>query len=156
MNSLLYISFFILTAYIIYAVVQVGITPSLSESYYRIKRRWLFPLVMGLTGAIMMIYLFRITDGKWYQFLSFFSTAPLLFVAIAPNYKQLLEGEVHRIAAYVSAISSVVLMILLGYWQIPTIFLLLGLVISHNVGNRVFWLEMACFASVFSTLFFLR
>jgi hypothetical protein len=67
----------------------------------------------------MMIYLLEITASKWYQFLSFFATSALIFVAFAPKFKDILEGKVHVAAAMVSAVAALALIVLMGYWYVP-------------------------------------
>src|SRR5574344_1783243 len=117
MTALLIASFVILLSYILYA----GTAESLSATYYKVKKPYLFQLALGITGFLMMVYLLELTNGKWYQFLSFFATSALIFVAFAPDYKNMLEGKVHVVSAYVSAGSSVLLLVLMGYWYIPAI-----------------------------------
>ena len=142
------LSFVILASYIIYA----GVAESLSATYYKVKKPYLFQIALGLTGFLMMIYLLEITAGKWYQFLSFFATSALIFVAFSPDYKQMLEGKVHAVSAYVSAGSSVLLLALMGFWYIPAITLTLAM---KPVNNRTYWLEMGCFSAIYITLLFL-
>ena len=140
------LSFIILTAYCIYA----GIDKSLSATYYKVSKPYLFQVALGLGGFLMMLNLLEMTAGKWYQFLSFFSTSALIFVAFAPDYKQMLEGKVHAVSAYVSAGASVLLLALMGFWYIPAITLTLAM---KPVNNRTYWLEMGCFTSIYlSTL----
>ena len=141
------LSFVILTAYCIYA----GIDKSLSATYYKVSKPYLFQLALGLTGFLMMIYLLEMTAGKWYQFLSFFATSALIFVAFAPDYKNMLEGKVHNVNAYISAFSSVLLLVLMGYWYIPILPALTAFFIIRKYGNKTYWLEMVCFASIFIT-----
>ena len=147
MTALLIASFVILLSYILYA----GTAESLSATYYKVKKPYLFQLALGLTGFLMMIYLLDITAGKWYQFLSFFATSALIFVAFAPDYKQMLEGKVHVAAAMVSAIASLALIVLMGYWYVPVLPFLASVFIIKKWGNKTFWLEMVCFASIFIT-----
>ena len=142
-------AFVILTAYILYA----GVAESLSATYYKVKKPYLFQIALGITGFLMMIYLLDITAGKWYQFLSFFATSALIFVAFAPDYKQMLEGKVHAVSAYVSAGASVLLLALIGFWYIPAITLTLAM---KPVNNRTYWLEMGCFSAIFITLLILN
>ena len=148
MTALLITSFAILLFYILYA----GVAESLSATYYKVKKPYLFQIALGLTGFLMMIYLLDVTAGKWYQFLSFFSTSALIFVAFSPDYKRMLEGKVHAVSAYVSAGASVLLLALMGFWYIPAITLTLAM---KPVNNRTYWLEMGCFASIFITAIFL-
>ena len=147
MTALLITSFIILLSYILYA----GVAESLSATYYKVKKPYLFQLALGLTGFLMMIYLLDITAGKWYQFLSFFATSALIFVAFAPDYKRMLEGKVHTVNAYISAGSSVLLLVLMGYWYVPILPFLVSIFIIKKWGNKTYWLEMVCFASIFIT-----
>ena len=147
MTALLIASFVILLSYILYA----GVAESLSATYYKVKKPYLFQIALGLTGFLMMIYLLDITAGKWYQFLSFFATSALIFVAFAPDYKQMLEGKVHTVNARVSAGSSVLLLILMGYWYVPILPLLASVFIIRKWGNKTYWLEMVCFSSIYLT-----
>ena len=71
------LSFIILTAYCIYA----GTDKSLSATYYKVSKPYLFQVALGLGGFLMMLNLLDMTAGKWYQFLSFFATSALIFVA---------------------------------------------------------------------------
>ena len=147
MIALPIISFIILLSYILYA----GVAESLSATYYKVKKPYLFQLALGLTGFLMMIYLLEMTAGKWYQFLSFFATSALIFVAFAPDYKQMLEGKVHTVNAYISAGSSVLLLALMGYWYVPILPFLVSILLIKKWGNKTYWLEMVCFASIFIT-----
>ena len=147
MTALLTASFVILLSYILYA----GVAESLSATYYKVKKPYLFQLALGLAGFLMMIYLLDVTAGKWYQFLSFFATSALIFVAFAPDYKQMLEGKVHVAAAMVSAVASLALIVLMGYWYVPVLPFLASVFIIRKCGNKTYWLEMVCFASIFIT-----
>ena len=145
-------AFVILLTYILYA----GIAESLSATYYKVKKPYLFQVALGLTGFLMMIYLLEITAGKWYQFLSFFATSALIFVAFAPDYKQMLEGKVHVAAAMTSAIAVLTLIVLMGYWYVPVLPALAAFFIIKKYGNKTYWLEMVCFASIFITALILN
>lgn len=138
------LSFIILLSYILYA----GVAESLSATYYKVKKPYLFQIALGLTGFLMMIYLLDITAGKWYQFLSFFATSALIFVAFAPDYKQMLEGKVHVGAAMTSAIAALTLIALMGYWYVPVLPALAAFFIIKKYGNKTYWLEMVCFSSI--------
>ena len=141
------LSFIILTAYCIYA----GTDKSLSATYYKVSKPYLFQVALGLGGFLMMLNLLEMTAGKWYQFLSFFATSALIFVAFAPDYKQMLEGKVHVAAAMVSAISALTLIVLMGYWYVPILPFLVSILIIKKWGNKTYWLEMVCFSSIYLT-----
>ena len=147
MTALPIISFVILLSYILYA----GTAESLSATYYKVKKPYLFQVALGLTGFLMMIYLFDVTAGRWYQFLSFFATSALIFVAFAPDYKNMLEGKVHVGAAMTSAIAVLALIVLMGYWYVPILPALTAFFIIKRYGNKTYWLEMVCFSSIYLT-----
>lgn len=147
MTALLIASFVILLSYILYA----GTAESLSATYYKVKKPYLFQIALGLTGFLMMVYLLDLTAGKWYQFLSFFATSALIFVAFAPDYKNMLEGKVHVAAAMVSAIAALILIVLMGYWYVPILPFLVSILLIKKLGNKTYWLEMVCFASIYLT-----
>ena len=147
MIALPIISFIILLSYILYA----GVAESLSATYYKVSKPYLFQVALGLTGFLMMIYLLEMTAGKWYQFLSFFATSALIFVAFAPDYKRMLEGKVHTVNAYISAGSSVLLLVLMGFWYVPILPFLVSILLIKKWGNKTYWLEMVCFASIYIT-----
>ena len=151
MTALLITSFVILLSYIIYA----GTAESLSATYYKVKKPYLFQIALGLTGFLMMIYLLDLTAGKWYQFLSFFATSALIFVAFAPKFKDILEGKVHVAAAMVSAIAALTLIVLMGFWYVPILPFLVSILIIKKWGNKTYWLEMVCFSSIYLTALFL-
>ena len=141
------LSFIILLSYILYA----GVAESLSATYYKVKKPYLFQIALGLTGFLMMIYLLDITAGKWYQFLSFFATSALIFVAFAPDYKMMLEGKVHIGAAMTSSFAVLALIVLMGYWYVPILPALAAFFIIKKYGNKTYWLEMVCFSSIYIT-----
>ena len=147
MTALPIIAFVILLSYILYA----GVAESLSATYYKVKKPYLFQLALGLAGFLMTIFLLDMTAGKWYQFLSFFATSALIFVAFAPDYKNMLEGKVHVGAAMVSAIAALTLIVLMGYWYVPVLPAIVAFFIIKKYGNKTYWLEMVCFASIFLT-----
>ena len=147
MTALLITSFVILLSYILYA----GVAESLSATYYKVSKPYLFQIALGSGGFLMMLNLLEMTAGKWYQFLSFFATSALIFVAFAPDYKQMLEGKVHVGAAMTSAIAALTLIVLMGYWYVPILPALTAFFLIRKFGNKTYWLEMVCFSSIFIT-----
>lgn len=106
-------------------------------------------VTLWITFGIYLIVLLEITTGKWYQFLSFFATSALIFVAFAPKFKDILEGKVHVAAAMVSAIAALTLIVLMGYWYVPILPFLASVFIIRKWGNKTYWLEMVCFSSIY-------
>lgn len=57
--------FVILLSYILYA----GTAESLSATYYKVNKPYLFQLALGLTGFLMMIYLIDVTADDYMRML---------------------------------------------------------------------------------------
>ena len=155
MTTLTIISFLILSCYLVYILKTIGIRrlPSLSDSYYKLEKRgYIFQLALFLTAALLIPVLLEKTPEP-FTFLAFFTTAPILFVAITPKFKDIvLEGKVHTWAAKISAVFSIIWCIIMLKWiAIPVI---LGPGIIFYILNRkykqpTFFAEMVCFAMLY-------
>jgi len=152
MTIFLFISIATLSAYAVVMAKKYGVPTSLSASYYMIKRGWAFQIALGVIGFSAMVYLLDANAGMWYQFISFFATAALIFVAFSPDYKQMLEGKVHGVAAIISAVASVLLTVSMGCWYVPAVVFTIFAPFIKKSKNRVFWAEMACFGSMYLSL----
>ena len=152
------ISLLVLLSYVIYVVVKVGITnlPSLSDSYYSIEKGYLFQLALVLTVTPLIPIVLEITPEP-FKFLAFATTAPILFVATAPRFKDMeLEHRVHCGAAIISAVFSVFWAILMLKWTFLIVCPAIALVffiLYKKYGQFTFFAEMICFTLVYVTLF---
>jgi len=156
MEILFFIGISIFILYTIYVILKTGILSSFSESYYALKKDgWLFQLNMIITTFTMLPTMLIITEKYWWQFISFFAIAPITFVGVAPKFKtnKSLEKEVHIKAAKISAIGSLIWVILgsiyisnLLWIVIPTsIILMIILWLLNHRKNYIWWAEYACF-----------
>ena len=156
MTTLIALSFLIITTYIVYIIKVIGLRnlPSLSESYYTTK--WKFQLSLFFTAALLIPVILEVTLDK-YQFLAFFSVAPILFVSVAPKFKNKdIERKVHIFSAQLAAISSLfwsAIMLKLLIVPLLLILIILGIVVIRKYSNKVFVSELICFIIVYITLF---
>lgn len=148
------ISMLILALYVLFVLVRIGVPKSLSETYYLLENRgWIFQCVLMSVGLLTMIGLLPMLEGKGYQFLGFIMPMALMFVAVAPKFAENENEKVHMISACMSALSSLLLIALMGYWYIFVISTIL-IMISYilNLKNRLFWAEIICFATTYFVL----
>lgn len=155
MITLTIISFIILSCYLVYIIKTIGIKqlPSLSASYYGLgSKGFIFQIALFSAAALLIPVLLEKTPEP-FTFLAFFTTAPILFVAITPKFKDIiLEGKVHGWAAKISAMFSIIWCIIMLKWiAIPVI---LGPGIIFYILNRkykqpTFFAEMVCFTMLY-------
>lgn len=155
MINLIAISFIIISIYTVYILKTIGINklPSLSESYYHTK--WKFQVALFLSGALLVPVLLQVTT-EMFQFIAFFTTAPILFVSVAPKFKNKdIEHKVHVYSATIAAISSIVwslFMLKLMFIPLAMIIVSLYMVFTKKYKQKVFIGEMMCFLIVYITL----
>lgn len=160
MITVLSISAFIFAAYIAAIIALFGVPASISDSFYLLERKKegvgsLFTVWCFITGVSVMAMMFQLSAGSWYQFLGLFAGGGLGFVGSAPHFKLHFERPVHFVAAGTCAVASMIWVILSGYWTVPLVFILSAIAVIKLCKGMaaMFWLEIACFASMYLTLF---
>jgi hypothetical protein len=149
---LYFISLTVFAVYIIYIMAKFGIPASISDSFYLLKGKgWMFTIwcyAVAFTVAAMM---FTQSKDCWYQFLGLFAGGGLAFVGTAPLFKGH-ERTVHYVSAGMCAVAALGWMVAAGYRYIPMSFLLASGAATLRFGRPVFWVEIACFASMYVVL----
>lgn len=167
METVYYIALGIFFTYTVVIAIIFGILPSLSDSYYALREKYgekagmIFQAMLIITACLMWYVLVTITYGKWYQFLSFFTTFPLILTGVAPKFRskppyKSLESGVHGKSAALSALASLVLVIAFSL-DISTVWvsLVAGVVLGgagyllNGYKNQLYWAEYACFTWLF-------
>jgi hypothetical protein len=158
MILMLIISLAAFVLYMAYVILFFGVLPSISESYYRLEKRWkcgcVFTVWCALIALSVAAMMFQLSDGKWFQFLGLFAGGGLAFVGAAPLFKTH-ERTIQYAAAGICAVASVAWMALMGFWYSPAIILSLQGLVSLKSGNPVFWIETGLFVSMYLTISFL-
>lgn len=123
------------------------IPESISKIYYLLKDKgWIFQLILFLISILLFIF-WKTPDNL--QFLTFLSCSSLLFVAIAPQFKLKLEGTVHYVSAIIWGITTILWILLMGYWEILFIYFVLGLIITIFYPKQyMLWLECSIAFSI--------
>lgn len=147
MTSVL-IQFASFTAYAIYVAIFHGIQPSVSHSYYVIKEKWLFTLVMWVMGICQCLH----ADlSQWF----FLSGAGLGFIGAANAFKDLrMTYRVHLVGT-ITAISGGVIAFFFLYEEVAAIaFLHIGIPYLINLlsGKRWVWWIECWYVIIFSIL----
>lgn len=163
MESLVIISASILCTYIFVSILNFGIPKSLSETYYLYEfgRGFggIFSICFGIAVAILLPAWIQMSEGSPFQFLGFLAPSSLLFVAVAPRFKEDFEGKVHSVSAIFAAICALLWVILVAKDYISLVIgfgamAVLGLIIKSLRKNLVFSLEMISFVSTYLAIAF--
>lgn len=146
--------------YIIYNIISVyknkKIPNNLSDTYY-IWPKWVFPVVMMLISWTLMPNLLNLTEGSNWQFLSFLTCMGLTFIGLSPDYlDNKLDYKVHSICAYVIALTSILLIILVVHKYLLLLDILIKIIILSLIFTKkyikdcwLYWLETSLFLSVY-------
>lgn len=145
------LSFVLYNATVIYLT---GIPTSFSATYYSLENKykcgWIFSVLLSIISIVLMILLLNITQGQWYQFLSFFATVGTLFVAFSPKFKSLEHNKIHIAFAAISVLSSLCLMVFTGFIYLAIYNILLFSYLCYKKNKyKVYFIEMSIFISVF-------
>ncbi len=142
----------IMTLYITSYICNVGVPASLSATYYKTEKKWLFPVTIGTSGVFSLVPLLNHTPES-YQFVAFFIVAAILFVASAPAFKEEFVNKVHAGAASVLGICALTWLILTFGWPWIAIIGLCVAIIDKK--HFLFWVEIGLLYNLFAGLSYL-
>lgn len=146
------ISGFIMVVYLFSFIGNNGIPTSMSDTYYRNNKRWLFSAVLIVAASLALAPILNHTPES-YKFLGFFIVSGIFFVAASPAFKDEFVGKVHCGAAIVLGVAAVVWIALtIGVPWLSLLGLAIGL---FNLRNIVFWVEVGILIDVYRCLFYL-
>lgn len=142
------LSALLLSVYITSFVLCHGLPESVSDSYYQIKHKWMFSVIVAVCGALILGPWLNLEENV--QCFAFLSVASLMFIAASPAFKEGLTRSVHIWASVVMFAGAILWEALCGGVWLP---LVLGIILALSMRrNAVFWLEIGLFSEVYSTL----
>lgn len=130
----------IFTFYIIYIWRNYGVQPSISDSWYIMKEKWLFTFFIWSLAIVTCFY------GT---LLFFLSGAFLAFVGAATAFKDKMTDKVHYIGATGGISLSLIALAELGIWLplISTISISVILIL-FKTKNKTWWIEVQAFVNI--------
>lgn len=159
-------SLVILMSYTVAVCIKFGIPTTLSESYYFIYKKYLFTLVLWLSGFLLLPPIMEMTGGDT-QIIPFLSIIGIMIVGAAPKYKEQ-ERTLHIIGATMAGFFSQLWIILYAYpWTLLTWAILITWAIGILIESKLvewseeldkrkwfFWAEMLAFINLFLNIIF--
>jgi len=154
---LLIFSYIVFVTYNLYVIFNYGIHPSISASYYSLKKQFkpLFTLFIWLFIFPIMIV------GE--SGLMFMGGGLVSFVGASPNFdvkqdksasKQ--EELVHKFGA-IFGISLAMLSLLVDFnmiYSVLTFIVITLILILFKIKNTIFWIEIVAFSTIFGSLLY--
>lgn len=149
---LLSISAIVFLSYVIFIYMKYGVLKSISDSYYKLPKKYNFIFTFFCWGFALPI-MFVNTDSL----LLLIACGAILFVGAAAGFREPIAGNTHIVAAYASVIlSQAAIYFDYGIISIPIIFVLsyiLLMVIKESV-QEIWWIEIIAFAMILIVLIF--
>lgn len=106
-----------ITVYTIAVCIKCnGIPYSISETFYKLEHKWWFLVTMWLTAGLLMPAILESTPGC-YQFTAFLACIGMMFVGVAPNFREGLDSPVHITGAILCILFSQVWVLLTCPWM---------------------------------------
>ena len=139
----------IMSLYLTAYILNLGVPSSISETYYKTEKKWLFPVCTAIAGLLALVPLIDITPDN-YKFVAFFIVASILFVAAAPAFREELTDKVHSGAAIVLGLSALTWLILTS--GVPYIAILGTLIGLADRRHFLFWLEVGLLYNLYASL----
>lgn len=140
-----YIGLGIVIIYTLFMIAKSKHIPdSISDTYYEGAGNW-FTIIMFVASLLLIIGMLDISEGSYWQFISFFTGAGMALVGAAPKFK---TGEkvVHYLGASVLLVGSQMWLLLFGN---PLALLVwISIPLWWKSKQRTFWCEIICLLSV--------
>lgn len=150
------ISLILLLIYMIYAGVSVGITPTLSETYYRVKHKWAFTITLWAVAFSLLPTWLKYSPENC-QFLAFIACAALCFVGASPAFKQEMDHKIHMGGLTACIVALAAWCISVRLWYVPVICAGLGGICS--IIWRKYWgyiMECSAFATAYISVYIVQ
>lgn len=144
------VSLAILLGYISIMLYKYGVPDYLSDLAY-LYNKDVFTMCIGGAALLMFIPMMTVIPEN-IEFLGFLCVAALVFVSVAPMYKDQ-DKVVHKVAAYTSGILGIICSFALC-WQIPTILISIYLLAFKKIKKRWFFAELTALISVYSSIIY--
>lgn len=168
MTTLIILSALCIAAYTAAVCIKFGGVPaSISATFYKLEHKVWFGATMWLTAGLLMPAILESTPGC-YQFTAFLACIGMMFVGVAPNFREGIDKKVHTTGAVLCILFSQVWVLLTCPWMMlvwVAYLIYTALMMMKNwKGNFIsaflltkpmFWVEITALLATYVTLFIL-
>lgn len=93
-----------------------GVPDSISATFYSLEHKYWFGATMWLAAGLLMPAILEVTPGC-YQFTAFLACIGMMFVGVAPNFREGIDKKVHTTGAVLCILFSQVWVLLTCPWM---------------------------------------
>ena len=133
----------ILVGYLVAYVVRYGLAVSISDTYYTVRRKWLFSTVLALVALLLFVPWVMSGVHGWCAFLSCFA---VMLVAASPQFRESYVGKIHYGAALVMGLCALVWLQFNHRALYPLALSVLFAIVDRR--HWAWWLELGIFVNV--------
>lgn len=158
MNHFLYVPIIIFVIYISWVIYLNGVPSSISDSYYVLGKKNrqlsdLFTLFCWFVSIPLLVYWIDLRPDD-FDLLPFIACSSLVFVGGSPMFKRSFEGRIHKVSAILCSVSTYIWLVCYSNTLLVT-FSAITLILTYIFveSNRLFWLEMIAFVTLFIAMF---
>ena len=103
---LLIISFWVIAVYTAAVCIKAkGVPYSISATYYAIEHKGWFRFTMWACPMVLMPVILEVSKPGT-EWLAFLACAGMFFIGAAPNFKDIVEGGIHKMGAILCLVGS--------------------------------------------------
>lgn len=168
MTTLIILSALCIASYTAAVCIKLGGVPaSISTTFYKLEHKLWFGATMWLTAGLLMPAILESTPG-WYQFSAFLACIGMMFVGVAPNFREGLDRPVHITGVILCILFSQVWVLLTCPWVLLVWFGYLAytawgmkkywkgnFISAYLLTKPMFWVEIMALLATYVTLFIL-
>jgi len=135
----LILSFIIFTSYVTYVTIKYGWLKSVSASYFYLKGKWLFTIILFAFSILLAI------AGN--TMLTVLAAAAICFSGAASNTKELeMTEKVHNICSTAGIVLGAAALVDFKLWYIALILTIFAiLTMKYKMKNHTFWIEIVAY-----------
>lgn len=168
MTTLIILSALCIAAYTAVVCIKFkGVPSSISATFYSLEHKLWFGATMWLTAGLLMPAILESTPGR-YQFTAFLACIGMMFVGVAPNFREGLDSPVHITGVILCILFSQVWVLLTCPWVLLVWFGYLAytawgmkkywkgnFISAYLLTKPMFWVEIMALLATYVTLFIL-
>ncbi|WP_262349885.1 glycosyl transferase [Parabacteroides johnsonii] len=146
-------------------IKQKGVPYSISATYYKLEHKYWFMATMWLTAGLLMPAVLEVSKPGT-EWLAFLACAGMFFIGAAPNFKDIVEGGIHKMGAILCLVGSQAWVADNCPWCLLVWIAYVGYTVAMMVRNEndsiisdflhtkpMFWIEVAALTSTYLSIF---
>ena len=133
----------ILLVYLAFIVSRFGVLPSISDSYYRLKK-WGFMFFIALISSSLLLFLSTPNE------LMFVAMSGIWFTATAAKFKEDITHNVHYLGAVIGFGCGIIQAASVTTWCLLPAFVIVAGLTYLYANNKIWWIEVLGLITIYA------